>query len=64
MSWLLKRLCEHNGKYLAVKTIDYNTEQFSCTKVDHEIFCTFCGKVLVDSEHFDDVLDIMRGQKE
>lgn len=64
MSWLLRRLCEHNAKYLALKTIDYNTELFTSTRVDHEIYCTFCGKTIVPSEHFDNVKDIMRGIKQ
>jgi hypothetical protein len=59
MGIIHQALCDHGRKYLAVKTIDYNTEYIPCTKIDHEVFCTLCGKVILGRDQFDSVKELL-----
>ena len=59
MGWLMRKICDHEAGRLAIETIDYNTETISCTKQDHRVICTLCGKVIVPYEHFDDIKRIL-----
>ena len=59
MGWLMRKICEHEARHFAIETIDYNTETIPCTKQDHRVICTFCGKVIVPYEHFDDIKRIL-----
>lgn len=59
MGWLMRKICDHEAKHLAIETVNYNTEYITTTKQDHRVFCTLCGKTLVPYEHFDDIKRIL-----
>jgi hypothetical protein len=51
--WLLEHCCDH--KTLELRTIKYNTSEITCTVIDHEIYCSKCGKIFVDRTNFDKI---------
>lgn len=63
MSFLLKVMCKHLREDLSIRTTNYNTLTFTCTKIDHEIICNYCGKILVSKNDFDGLKELLTGTK-
>ena len=55
--WVLRNICDHVDR-MAIRTTDYCSETVTCTKIDHEIICTRCGKVIVRKQDFDVMKDL------
>lgn len=58
---LLRALCNHDTKHLAIRTIEYKIETISSTAIDREIYCKHCGKVFIEPRQFDTVRRLLNG---
>ena len=57
---IAQNICNHADDNLALNVIEYNTNEISCTSVDHEIICSRCGFVFVGSNRFKGVVELLR----
>jgi len=57
---LMQLVCDHPESLLSIVRVEYNTEDISCTLVEHRIECSLCGKVIVTEQMFNAVLELLR----
>lgn len=57
---IAQNICNHVDEDLALKVIEYNTNEITCTAVDHEIICSRCGFVFVECNRFNGVVELLR----
>jgi hypothetical protein len=57
---IAQNMCNHITEDLALNVIEYNTNEITCTAVDHEIICSRCGLVIVGRNRLDGVVELLR----
>jgi len=62
IKWLLRKMCDHNN--LAIIKTTYNTEEITCTAVDHHIECRICGKTIVEKYQYNEFRDLFTRPEE
>jgi len=55
-------MCDHNN--LAIIKTTYNTEEITCTAVDHHIECMNCGKTIVEKDRYKELRDLFTRTEE
>jgi uncharacterized protein with PIN domain len=56
MSWLMKKLCEHHREWIVERS-----DKYANGHIDKSIFCCNCGKVILPSEHYDEIKELLSG---